>query len=66
MQYWKGLFYGCHNSHVLQCKAGNKQLAGYYTILVLICKIYTLSRGFLLSSRICLKWLGVRPVTFLN
>lgn len=27
---------------------------------------YTSSKGFLLSSRICLKWLGVSPVTFLN
>ncbi|SDZ73142.1 hypothetical protein SAMN05216331_101100 [Porphyromonadaceae bacterium KH3R12] len=27
---------------------------------------HTLSSGFLLSSLICLKWLGVSPVTFLN
>jgi len=37
-----------------------------YAFLGLICKIYTLSIGFLLSALICLKKLGVSPVTFLN
>src|SRR6185437_2345178 len=48
------------------CKVDKKPPPGRYTILVLIYKIYTLSRGFRLSSRICLKWLGVSPVIFLN